>query len=131
MAGNPHELDVAVMSNPERRQPGPPGQHGQHGGDLADLDLAIVRGLAADGRCASPTSLSGSGCRSWRFSSGCGDVSYLLDQEDDRAVHAVGGSPILCLTRHGGCPSLPNSRRPWPRLGRVGPSAAIGRGFRG
>lgn len=37
------------MSNPERRQP---GSQAQHGGDLADLDRAIVRELAADGRCS-------------------------------------------------------------------------------
>ena len=41
-----------MMSNPERRQPGSPVQHGQHGGDLADLDRAIVRELATDGRCS-------------------------------------------------------------------------------
>jgi Lrp/AsnC family transcriptional regulator, leucine-responsive regulatory protein len=40
------------MSNPERRQPGSQSQPGQHGGDLADLDRAIVRELAADGRCS-------------------------------------------------------------------------------
>jgi Lrp/AsnC family transcriptional regulator, leucine-responsive regulatory protein len=40
------------MGDPERRHHGSQVQHGQHGGDLADLDRAIVRELAADGRCS-------------------------------------------------------------------------------
>src|SRR5215468_5906715 len=39
------------MNNPERRPYGSQS-HGQHAGELADLDRAIVRELAADGRCS-------------------------------------------------------------------------------
>src|SRR5262250_3390216 len=39
------------MNSPERRPYGPQS-HGQHAGELADLGRAIVRELAADGRCS-------------------------------------------------------------------------------